>query len=359
MASRSLPTTAPPTLPGRGTSLRPGNRFATRRVEHDVAAQARDEVPLTRLHRDRSREILSRNRSPDVGLEFGLNPYRGCEHGCVYCFARPSHEYLGFDPGLDFESRIAVKAEAPARLRERLASPRWRPAPIMLSGNTDAWQPSEERLEITRRCLAVLAECRNPVAAITKSRRIVRDLDLLQELARHDAVAVTISLTTLRRDLQRIMEPRASSPRARLDAVQALADAGIPVGVNLAPVIPGLTDVEIPTILEAAARAGATWAGYILLRLPHGVKELFDDWLDRHLPDRRQRILSRLRDAYGGRLYDARFGVRGRGSGSYAGQIRGIFDATVRKMALDTRSPPLSTAAFRAPAGAQLTLDLS
>jgi DNA repair photolyase len=276
----------------------------------------------------------------------------------VYCFARPTHEYLGFDAGLDFETRIAVKEDAPARLRERLASPRWRPTPIMLSGNTDPWQPVEERLGLTRRCLEVLAESRNPVAAITKSRRVVRDVDLFRELAHHDAAAVTVSLTTLRRDLQRIMEPRASTPTARLEAIRVLADAGVPVGVNLAPVIPGLTDAEIPAILEASARAGARWSGYILLRLPHGVEELFDDWLRRHFPQRRARILGRLRDAYGGRLYDARFGVRGKGSGSYAGQIRALFDATAARAGLAQRPPGLNTSAFRPPAGAQLTLGL-
>lgn len=358
MARHRLPSASTPPRPGRGTPLRPGNRFEARRTEADPAETLGDAPPPTRLHADHSRSILSTNRSPDVGLELGLNPYRGCERGCVYCFARPTHEFLGFDAGLDFETRIAVKRDAAMLLRDRLAAPGWRPRPIMLSGNTDAWQPTEERLRITRRCLEVLAECRHPVAAITKSRRIVRDLDLLAELARYDAVAVTISVTTLRRDLQRIMEPRASTPAGRIEAIRTLADAGVPVGVNLAPVIPGLTDSEIPAILDAAARAGARWAGYILLRLPHGVKELFDDWLQRHLPERRRRVLSRLRDAYGGSLYDARFGVRGKGSGSYAGQIRGLFDAAAQRAGLAGSPPTLSTDAFRPPPGSQLELAL-
>lgn len=340
---RSLP------IAGRGTPLNPASRFEALAVDRDPWTTLDDPSPRTRFYRDGSRSVLVTNDSPDVGLDVGINPYRGCEHGCVYCFARPNHEYLGFSAGLDFETRIVVKQDAPALLREALRRPSWRPRPIMLSGITDPYQPAERRLRITRGCLEVLAEARNPVGLITKNHAVTRDLDLLRELARHGAVAVTVSVTTLRRDLQRVMEPRTSTPLRRLDAIRILADAGVPVGVNLAPVIPGLTDEEIPGILEAAREAGATWAGYILLRLPHGVKELFVDWLGTHFPDRTERVLNRLRDAYGGNLYDAAFGIRGKGTGEYAAQIKGLFRGSARKLGME-RPPELSTAAFRAPA---------
>lgn len=335
-------------LPGRGTGLNPGSRFDALEVDREPWVQLGDPAPRTRFYRDRSRTLLVTNRSPDVGLDVGMNPYRGCEHGCVYCFARPNHEYLGFSAGLDFESRILVKEDAPRLLREALRRTSWRPRPIMLSGVTDPYQPAERRLRITRGCLEVLAEARNPVGLITKNHGVTRDLDLLRELARHGAVGVTLSVTTLRRDLQKIMEPRTSTPLRRLHAIRVLADAGIPVGVNLAPVIPGLTDEEIPAILEAAREAGARWAGYILLRLPHGVKEIFDDWLATHFPDRRERVLNRLREAYGGRLYDSSFGVRGKGRGPYADQLRALFRSVSTKLGF-ADPPELNADAFRAP----------
>lgn len=339
---RSLP------LAGRGTPLNPASRFETLEVDREPWTTLNDPSPRTRFYRDGSRSVLVSNDSPDVGLDVGINPYRGCEHGCVYCFARPNHEYLGFSAGLDFETRIVVKEDAPALLREALRRRSWRPRPIMLSGVTDPYQPAERRLKITRRCLEVLAESRNPVALITKNHGVVRDLDLLQEMARHGAVSVTLSVTTLRRELQKVMEPRTSTPLRRLDAIRALSSAGIPVGVNLAPVIPGLTDEEIPAILRAAREAGATWAGYILLRLPHGVKDLFSHWLDSHFPERKERVLNRLREAHGGRLYDGSFGVRGKGTGEYAGQLKALFRSTVRKLGLES-PPDLSAASFRAP----------
>lgn len=339
---RSLPTI------GRGTALNPRPRFERLDVDREPWTRTEDPSPRTTFFRDGSRTLLVTNDSPDVGFDVGINVYRGCEHGCVYCFARPGHEYLGFSAGLDFESRIVVKEEAPRLLRAALRKPSWKPRTIMMSGNTDPYQPAERRLRITRGCLEVLAEARNPVALITKNHSVTRDLDLLKELAHHDAVGVTVSVTTLRRDLQKAMEPRTSTPLRRLDAIRALSDAGVPVGVNLAPVIPGLTDEEVPAILEAAREAGAAWAGYILLRLPFGVKEIFEEWLDRTLPDRKERILNRLREAHGGKLYDARFGVRGKGAGSYAEQIKALFRASVRR--LGYRPPPaLNTSAFRAP----------
>ncbi|MDT8340066.1 MAG: PA0069 family radical SAM protein [Longimicrobiales bacterium] len=340
---RSLP------LAGRGTSLNPASRFETLAVDREPWTALDDPAPRTRFYRDRSRSVLVTNDSPDVGPSVGINPYRGCEHGCVYCYARPNHEYLGFSAGLDFETHIVIKEDAPALLREALSRRAWRPRTLMLSGVTDPYQPAERRLRITRGCLEVLAEARNPVALVTKNHAVTRDLDLLRELARHHAVAVTLSVTTLRRDLQRVMEPRTSTPLRRLDAVRRLAEAGVPVGVNLAPVIPGLTDEEVPAILRAAREAGAGWAGYILLRLPHGVKALFADWLADHFPERRERVLNRLREAYGGRLYDAAFGVRGQGTGAYADQIRALFRSAARRLGLEA-PPTLSTAAFRRPA---------
>ena len=337
-----------PSLPGRGTPLNPASRFDTLEVDREPWTRLDDPSPRTRFYRDASRTLLVQNDSPDVGLDVGINPYRGCEHGCVYCFARPNHEYLGFSAGLDFETRIVVKEDAPALLREALRRPGWRPRPIMLSGVTDPYQPAERRLKVTRGCLEVLAEARQPVGIITKNHGVTRDLDLLGALAAHGAVAVTVSVTTLRRDLQRIMEPRTSTPLRRLDAIRALAGAGVPVGVNLAPVIPGLTDEEVPAILEAARDAGASWAGYILLRLPYGVKGLFEDWLARELPDRRDRILNKLREMYGGRLYDGSYGVRGKGTGTYAEQIRDLFRTAARKLGYG-EPPRLDTSSFRAP----------
>jgi DNA repair photolyase len=336
-----------PVLRGRGVPWNPANRFE--RIHVDLDAPEGEPVPETVLLRDRTRSILAFNDSPDVGFEVGINPYRGCSHGCSYCYARPTHEYLGLSAGLDFETRILVKEDAPELLRKALASRRWEPKAVALSGNTDAYQPVERRLGITRRCLEVLAEFRNPVQIVTKSHLVTRDVDVLLELARHGAATVTLSITTLRSDVQRVMEPRAATPSRRLDAVRILADEGIPVGVLVAPVVPGLTDEEVPAILEAAASAGATHASYILLRLPHGVKEIFEGWLGQHFPERKSKVLNRIREMRGGRLYDARYGVRGRGEGPWADQLRAIFRVTMGRLGLD-RAPRLSTSSFRVPA---------
>lgn len=337
-----------PTIRGRGSSWNPPNRFERLHVDRSGWLDPDDPPPQTVLLEDTSRSILVRNASPDVGFDIGLNPYRGCSHGCSYCYARPTHEYLGYSAGLDFETRIAVKRDAPTLLREALASKRWKPQPIGLSGNTDAYQPVERRLRITRRCLEVIADFRNPVAITTKSYLVTRDVDLLQELARYRAVAVVLSVTTLRNELHRSMEPRASSPGRRLGAIRVLADAGIPVGVNVAPVVPGLTDHELPEILEAAADAGATFANWILLRLPWGVKDLFADWLDRYEPGRKEKVLNRVREMHGGELYDGRFEVRGRGEGPWAEQLSRLFRVTRDRLALDG-APTLSTDDFRVP----------
>lgn len=346
----------------RGTSSNPANRFERIHVvdDPDVDAAPEDEggprtVP-TLLLRDPSRTILAHNQSPDVGFDTSLNPYRGCEHGCAYCYARPTHEYLGFSAGLDFETRILVKQDAPSLLRAALAAPRWQPRVVALSGVTDPYQPAERRLQITRRCLEVFTEFRNPVAIVTKSALVTRDTDLLAELARFDAAAVNISITTLDDDLRRRLEPRAASPRARLGAIEALARAGVPVGVMVAPVIPGLNDAEIPSIVATAADAGARSAHLVALRLPHGVGDLFEDWLERHVPERRSKVMNRVRSLRGGRTNDPRFHSRMRGSGAFADQIQDLFALTCRRAGLSNERPPLSTAAFRRPGDGQLAL---
>lgn len=344
----------------RGAATNPPNRFERRSVEptaEEAAAQADAVSSLeTRLLDDPSRRILATNQSPDVGFDVSLNPYRGCEHSCVYCYARPTHEYLGFSAGLDFETRILVKRDAPALLRKALSARSWKPQVIAFSGVTDPYQPAERKLRITRDCLAVLAEFRNPVALITKNRLVTRDADLLADLAHHRAAAVNVSITTLDPDLHRRMEPRASAPHLRLRAIERLAQAGVPVGVMVAPVIPGLNDHEIPAILRAAADAGASWAGHIVLRLPHGVRELFDAWLAEHYPLRRERILHRIRTVRGGELSDPRFHARMVGQGLYAEQVHALFQSAARRCGLDAPRPTLSSAAFRPPGGRQLGL---
>src|SRR5437870_1768965 len=343
---------AGPDLPGRGTAANPPSRYEPLHVELEPDPDSDAPPAPTVFYRDTSRTILAENDSPDIGFRFSLNPYRGCEHGCAYCYARPTHEYLGFSAGLDFERRIMVKEDAPALLRQTLASRRWEPQVVALSGNTDCYQPVERRLEITRRCLEVFAEFRNPVSAITKSALVARDADLFAELARQDAAHVLFSVTTLDPELARRMEPRAARPERRLEAMAALARAGVPVGVLIGPVIPGLNDAEIPRILEAAARAGAQSASWVLLRLPKPVDELFERWLEEHYPERRARVLGRIRDTRAGRLSDATFGRRQRGHGEYAEQIAALFAVAAKKHGLDARLPPLSTAAFRRPARA-------
>jgi DNA repair photolyase len=353
----------PGALRGRGAAENPSNRFERLSYceelgEPSSEGSAGHEIPgpQTQLLRDPSRTIVARNESPDVGFDASVNPYRGCEHGCVYCYARPTHEYLGFSAGLDFETRILVKTEAPELLRRMLASSRWEPRTLALSGVTDPYQPVEQRLEITRRCLAVLAEFRNPVAIVTKNRLVTRDADLLANLAPHDAVSVSISVTSLEATLQRVMEPRTSSPQLRLEAIAKLAEAGIPVGVMVAPVVPGLNDHEIPAILEAASRAGARFAGWILLRLPHAVAPLFEAWLGRHFPERREKVLNRIRGMRDGRLNDARFGSRMVGTGIFAEQIRDLFALACRRRGLASSGPELSTTAFRRPGTHQMAL---
>jgi DNA repair photolyase len=339
----------------RGTTTNPPNRYEPLHVEYEREPDADpddDRIEAdepTVFYRDASRSVLAENDSPDVGFRFSLNPYRGCEHGCAYCYARPSHEYLGFSAGLDFERRIMVKDDAPELLRKTFLSPRWQPQVVALSGNTDCYQPVERSLKLTRRCLEVFTEFRNPVSVITKSALVARDADLFAALAEHRAGQVFVSITTLDGELARRMEPRAATPERRLEALATLAAAGVPVGVMVAPVIPGLNDSEIPRILEAAARAGARSAGWVLLRLARPLDTLFERWLEEHYPDRRTRVLERIRSTRGGRISDTQFGRRMRGEGVYAEQIAALFSAAVRKHGLDRGLPPLQTSAFRRP----------
>jgi DNA repair photolyase len=339
-----------PILRGRGAAENPPNRFELLVYERDPEVDPNDcPAPQTQFLHDRTRSIIARNDSPDVGFDASINPYRGCEHGCVYCYARPTHEYLGFSAGIDFETRILVKHDAPELLRQALSKKSWQPQPIAVSGNTDCYQPVERHLKLTRRCLEVLAEFRNPAIVITKSQLVARDVDVLAELAKHQAAEVFLSITTLDGELARRLEPRATQPSGRLAAIRALADAGVPVGTLVAPVIPGLNDHEIPTILEAAAEAGARFAGYVMLRLPHGIKELFHNWLERHYPERKDKVLSRIREVRSGNLSDPNFGSRMRGEGEIAEVIERLFKLAMKKHGYEGRGPKLFTAGFRVP----------
>jgi len=347
-----------PTRPHRGAVSQPPNRFAPTHRERDPdwEDEAAEPLPRTQFIPDHSASLITYNDSPDVGFEASINPYRGCEHGCIYCYARPTHEYLGFSAGLDFESRILVKEQAPELLRRELSSPRWKPQVLSLSGVTDPYQPIERRLRLTRRCLEVLALSHNPVTIVTKNGLIVRDLDLLVQLAQHQAACVCVSVTSLDPALRAVLEPRTSPPAARLAAIRALSSAGIPVAVLVAPVIPGLNEHELPAVLSAAAEAGAHFAGMQMLRLPLGVAPLFEAWLTQHFPDRREKVLAGIRAIRGGRLNDSRFGFRMRGEGPRAEQIRQLFHAGCRRAGLTAGWPTLSTAAFRRPGTAQLEL---
>src|SRR5438094_7998233 len=348
-------------LRGRGASWSPANRFEKLHldltdinvVDGDVCAEEQQRR-ATQYFRDGTKSVITRNSSPDVGFETSLNPYRGCEHGCIYCYARPTHEYLGFSAGLDFESKIMVKTNAPELLRAELESPRWAPQTLVLSGVTDPYQPVERKLRITRGCLEVLAKFKNPVAIITKNRLVTRDIDLLCELAKYNAVAVNISVTSLDSNLQRVLEPRTSSPQARLDAIRQLRGAGIPTGVMVAPIIPGLTDHEVPRILDSCAKAGAQFAGYTIVRLLWAVAPLFEHWLEEHFPERKEKVLGRIRDLRGNRLNNSQWHARMTGQGIFAEQIASMFVVSCRRNRMSAR-PKLSCASFQRP-GAQLSL---
>ncbi len=349
----------------RGATQNPPGRFEVLHVEPDpdaggpagyldAPADPDDTEPLhgepTLYFHDASRSIITSNDSPDVPFDRSVNPYRGCEHGCIYCYARPTHEYLGLSAGLDFETRIFVKPRAPELLRAELSHRSWKPRLLAMSGVTDPYQPIERRLRLTRRCLEVLAEFRNPVGVITKSALVTRDLDVLAVLGAHRCVSVTLSITTLDEGVRRAMEPRAATAERRFEALAQLCDRGVPAGVSIAPIVPGLTDHEMAPILKQAADAGAQYAHFIMLRLPYGVKDLFEAWLDEHFPDRKHKVLNRIRDLRG-KLTAPAFGERMRGSGVWADTIATMFHAARKQAGIPSRHPELSTAAFRKATG--------
>jgi DNA repair photolyase len=343
-------------LRGRGAANNPDNRFVPLRYEPDPDAPPGEREFRSEVYRDVSKSILSRNDSPDVPFEWSVNPYRGCEHGCIYCYARPTHEYFGLSAGLDFETKLFVKENAPELLRAELMNPKWQPAPIVFSGVTDCYQPIERSFRLTRRCLEVLAEFGNPAGVITKNALIERDLDVLQGLARHDLASVAITITTLDETLAAKLEPRAATPRRRLATIAALAGGGVPVHVMTPPVIPGLTDHELPALLRAAADAGASSANYTLLRLPHAVDPLFDDWLARAVPGQRDKVLRRIEDARGGKRYDPNFATRMRGEGRIADEIGELFAFAKERAGLTARPRPLALDRFRRPGPQQRSL---
>ena len=343
---------------GRGSNLRPPTRFdnTTRVLALDVIELDTEDLdalrhPATEFVPDRSKSVISENDSPDVGFRYSLNPYRGCEHGCSYCYARPTHEYLGYDAGLGFETKIVVKHDAPRLFRLFLARDSWVPEPIVLSGVTDPYQPCEREFRLTRRCLEVAAGANQPVSLITKSALVLRDLDVLGPMAAAGLVHVDISVTTLDPALARTMEPRASSPAARLRAIRELSAAGVPVRVLVAPVILGLTDAEVPSILAAAKEAART-AGHILLRLPLAVAPVFLEWMGRAFPDKKARVEGRVRSSRGGKLNNSEFGQRMSGTGEFADQIGQVFRLFARRNGLDGRLAPFDCSRFVPPSDA-------
>ena len=347
---------------GRGAASSVDGRFEPYRHEAIDDGWGSLDEPLpplkTTVATDTARSVITHNDSPDVGFDQSLNPYRGCEHGCVYCYARPSHAYLGFSPGLDFETRLYAKHDAPELLRAELRRSGYRPRVLALGVNTDAYQPIERRLQITRRVLEVLAACEHPVSLITKSSLIERDIDLLAPMAQKGLVQAFVTVTTLKHELARKLEPRATAPTRRIETIKRLADAGVPVGVMVAPVIPVLTDSEIEAILSAAHTAGAREAGYVLLRLPHEIKDLFKDWLALHAPLAKEHVLARLREARGGRDNDPRFGSRMVGQGQYAQLIGRRFDLQCKRLGLNGERLVLATDRFRPPPASGDQLDL-
>lgn len=339
-----------------GSNIDPPNRFEKVRHEPDLEHLEWDQEHLRTLTNrkieyidDASKSIVSENNSPDIPFRYSVNPYRGCVHSCAYCYARPGHDYLGFNAGLDFETKIVVKKDAAKLLREFLAKDSWKPEPITFSGVTDCYQPAEREFRLTRQCLEVVLECRQPVSIITKNALVLRDLDLLQGLAANHLVHVYLSITTLDPDLARDMEPRTSIPSARLRAVKMLAEAGIPVGVMTAPIIPGLNDSEIPQILEAAKGAGAIAASYILLRLPLTVEPIFIEWLQRTQSLKAEKVLSRVRDTRGGEMSSSNWGERMVGRGEIADQIKKLFRVFRQRHGLDGKMPPQDCDLFRPP----------
>lgn len=335
----------------RGAGLNPPNRFERIHLgehENDDGKPSLTILPTT-VFRDESKSIITENKSPDIPFRYSLNPYRGCEHGCTYCYARPTHETMGFSAGLDFETKIMAKPDAPGLLRDFLRRPKYECQPIVLSGVTDPYQPVERKLRITRSCLEVALACRQPVQILSKNRLLLRDLDILSALARRNLVQVSLAITTLDEPLQHEMEPRASTPLGRLNMMKQLSAAGVPVHLLIAPVIPGLTDDEIPSILKSAKICGAKSASYVMLRLPHAVKDVFLDWLKRTYPTRAPRIIARIRQTRSGRLYDSRFGTRMRGTGEWADQVARMFNVFRKIHGLDGPLPELDCGRFQPP----------
>ncbi len=345
---------------GRGTSQNVPNRFAPMVSEsHDDGwfQDAPAARVITEVREERAKTIITRNTSPDIGFDRSINPYRGCEHGCIYCYARPSHAYWDMSPGLDFETRLIAKTNAVTLLEQELQKPGYQCAPIHMGGNTDIYQPIERDRRITRGCLEVLLRYRHPVTLVTKSAMVLRDVDLLSELARLRLVRVMVSLTTLDNELKRTLEPRTAGPAARLKVIRTLAEHGVPVGVMCAPMIPMVNDAELESILEAACEAGATSASYILLRLPNEVAPLFEDWLHTHMPQRAAHVLSLVRQCRGGELYDSSFGKRFRGEGPFAALLARRFSLAAKRLGLNERDgrEPLDCSQF-APPGQQMAL---
>ena len=355
-------TSFPQHIRGRGARSNASGRFeAQAREAFDDGWTIEDAEPgqlLTTITPEKAKVIISRNDSPDIGFSASINPYRGCEHGCVYCYARPAHAYMGLSPGLDFESKLFFKPDAARLLEAELSSPRYRPEVIHIGGNTDPYQPQERNLRVTRGVIEVLTRFRHPFTVITKSALILRDLDLLGPAAAAGLARVAVSITTLDRKLARSMEPRAATPERRLGAVRALSQAGVPVVVMFAPCIPGLNDHEMEAVMERAAAAGATGAGYVALRLPREIKDLFREWLDTDHPDRARRVMSLVRQMRGGKDYDAQWGKRMKGEGPIAELIAQRFRAAKRRYRLDAPRPPLDLTPFRIPpkAGDQMGL---
>ena len=342
---------------GRGTNQNPANRFdKIEYVPEPSESYEEDKRPETQYFQDTSKSILSFNESPDIYGSASLNIYKGCEHGCAYCYARPTHEYLSLSAGLDFETKIFVKHDAPKLLHKTLASKKWEPQVIMMSGNSDCYQPIEKKLKLTRSCLEVMNEFHNPVNIVTKNKLVTRDIDILKKMAEYKTVSVFISITSLDNRLASVMEPHTTKPHWKFAALKELSDAGITTGVLIAPVIPGLTDPEIPEILKHAADAGTKHASYIMLRLPHGLKDLFLNWLQEYFPERKQKIVNRLHELFGGKLYDSTFHLRGRGKGPYAEEVKNIFKISCRKLGINKERLILSTSHFRNPDKKQMDL---
>ncbi|MGH7885783.1 MAG: PA0069 family radical SAM protein [Thermodesulfobacteriota bacterium] len=346
----------PKKIKGRGAGENPANRFEKIDFIPSDEEFENPDRPKTFFYKDKTKKIITFNNSPDIPFEASINPYRGCEHGCIYCYARPNHEYLGLSAGLDFETKIFVKQSAPILLRKELSSKKWIPKPIAISGVTDCYQPAEKHFQITRDCLKVLAEFRNPVGIVTKNYLITRDIDILKQLSEFKGVHVAISITTLDSQLAGKMEPRASQPLLRLKTIEKLSENKIPVMVLIAPVIPGLTDHEIPKIIEQSVNAGASGAGYVMLRLPYGVKDLFSDWFDNHYPDRKNKVLHRIESVREGKLNSPEFFNRMKGEGIFAEQVKKMFEVGCRKAGISGNHFNFDCSKFRKPIENQMEM---